>query len=224
MSEYVIANIINHERKAFDTMEAQQRRHWMDWRDEIGEYRQLSDLTISILGVGDIGKEVARRLDFLGMTVYGMTSKQPTPDTAEPYIQEYFTQERLAEYLQKSDYVCNILPITDKTNAILDKDMLENCATRKTTLINIGRGNVVTNESVLKALNMKWIDGAILDVFPQEPLSQSNELWNTQGVVITPHVSGLSFGKQVAKCFVDNLAKYEAGQQLNYLVSWDKQY
>jgi phosphoglycerate dehydrogenase-like enzyme len=80
---------------------------------------------------------------------------------------------------------------------LLSGDVLQSCKEKKTVLINVGRGDVISNDSILKALNNEWIGGAILDVVEQEPLSKDSALWTHPQVTITPHVSGLTTSSQV---------------------------
>lgn len=84
--------------------------------------------------------------------------------------------------ISQSDYLINVLPSTKDTKDLLDGDLLYNCLNRKTIFINIGRGTIISEQSLLKALDKKWIGGAILDVFQKEPLPLSSRLWNYPGV------------------------------------------
>ena len=150
--------------------------------------RLVEDLSVCILGVGAIGLKVAEVLKSLGMTVYGMVSSIPKDKAV--FVDQYFTMVQLPEFLKKSDYICNILPQTQETNSILDDGMLENCSANRSIFVNIGRGNVVQNDSIIEALDKGWIGGAVLDVFGEEPLPAESRLWSMPNVFITPHISG----------------------------------
>ena len=119
------------------------------------------------------------------------------PATKFSYVDECFSMEDLPEFLKQCDYLCNVLPSTPSTIGLLSGDVLENCKEKKTVLINVGRGDVISNNGILNALNNQWIGGAILDVFEEEPLSKDSALWTHPQVTITPHVSGLSTSSQV---------------------------
>ena len=158
-------------------------------------YRELSQLTIGILGFGDIGQHVAKYCKSMNMSVYSI--HRTVPSTRYAYVDECFSVEDLSKCLKQCDYLCNLLPSTPSTVGLLGGDVLEHCKAKKTVLINIGRGDVITNDSILKALNNQWIGGAILDVFEQEPLLKESALWSHPEVTITPHISGLTTSSQV---------------------------
>lgn len=159
-------------------------------------YRLLSELSIAILGLGDIGRVVGKSCKHFGMTVYAMVSQMPT--VKQPYVDEYFTLAEMTEYLERADYVCNILPITKTTNDILSGNVLKHCAKKRSVLMNIGRGNVLSEESIVEALNNGWIRGAVLDVFRLEPLPSDSMLWTSPNVIITPHISALTMDRHVS--------------------------
>ena len=158
-------------------------------------YRDLSELTIGILGFGQIGQEIGRCCNSMRMTVNSI--HRSVPSTKFPYVDKCFSVQDLPECLRRCDYLCNVLPSTPSTKGLLSGDVLENCKEKKTVLINVGRGDVISNSSILKALENEWIGGAILDVCEEEPLPKDSPLWTHPQVTITPHVSGISTSKQV---------------------------
>ena len=164
------------------------------FRDKKGEYRLLSELKITILGCGSIGKEIAKHCKQFGATVYGMVNTKRTEK--DEFVDEYFTTSELPNYLNKSDYVCNVLPSTPSTKNLLTIDLLQHC--KETVLINIGRGDVITEDVLLHALEKKWLKGAILDVFNKETLPKDSKLWEYSNVHITPHVSGITQERHVS--------------------------
>lgn len=88
----------------------------------------------------------------------------------------------LCELLAECDYICNVLPQTPETDDILSHDVLSNC-TKKPVFMNIGRGNAISEEAILKALDRGWISHAILDVFREEPLPKESPLWSSPKVI-----------------------------------------
>lgn len=160
------------------------------------KYRSLSNLTLGILGLGDIGKEVAKYCKALGMTIWAMGRTERTE--LPPDVDHFRTQSGLKEVLESSDYICNILPSTPTTQNLLAGDVLEVCKSRQSVFINVGRGDVISEESLLKALKNGWIAGAVLDVFEKEPLPKDSELWDMPGVTITPHCAAVSFAEDVS--------------------------
>lgn len=221
MAEYVLGHIIAMERNFKEELADQQNHHWRLAK----QYRLLNKLTIGLLGVGEIGAGIAAAAKHFGMTVHGMVSKEiPASQRNQNVDRYYFSLENLPEMLRNCDYVCNILPKTPKTDCILNGNMLENCRERKSVFINIGRGNVISDAEIVKALTSEWIGGAILDVFEKEPLPTSTPLWKFDNVIITPHCSGISMDDEVANLFTENLKAYCQGKELGYVVNWSKGY
>jgi phosphoglycerate dehydrogenase-like enzyme len=181
----------------------------------------LSDLSIGILGYGDIGKEIARTAKFFHMKVYA--TKRTKSNVEDNVLDEIFDVENLNEMMGKVDYLINITPSTEKTKYMLSKSKLKYCKSG-CVFINIGRGNIIDEESILNALDSNWIDKAILDVFEIEPLPKESKLWKHEKVVITPHVSGVTFPKDISDLFIENLILYENNQQLKFEVNWDEGY
>ena len=221
MAEYVLGQIIAMERNFKRSILHQMAHEWGSRQ----EYRLLSSLSIGLLGVGQIGSNVGRVAKAFGMNVLGMVSKEIPKAQMHPFIDEYhFSLQNLPEFLKKCDYICNSLPQTPKTDNILMNGMLENCKERKSILVNIGRGNIIREEELVKALNLKWIGGAILDVFEKEPLPQESLLWDMENVLITPHCSGLSFEYEIDDFFANNLQRFMCGESPRDLINWNKGY
>ena len=88
----------------------------------------------------------------------------------------------------------------------------------------VGRGNVIDEATILHALDARWISHAILDVFPVEPLPATSPLWGHPQVTITPHVSAISFARDIAQVFQENLERYLAKKTLKYQVDVENQY
>ncbi|XP_031565222.1 uncharacterized protein LOC116300485 isoform X2 [Actinia tenebrosa] len=218
MAEYVIGEIIARERISRKLWKRQEEHNWSN---DV-KYRNLSKLTLGILGFGDIGKEVAKYCKALGMTIWAMGR---TPRTElPPNVDNFRTQSGLKEVLESSDYICNILPSTPTTKNLLSGDVLEVCKCRQSVFINVGRGDVISEEGLLRALKNGWIAGAVLDVFEVEPLPKSSELWDMPGVTITPHCAAISFAEEVAEVFAKNYKLFEQGKPLNYLVDVSRGY
>jgi phosphoglycerate dehydrogenase-like enzyme len=165
------------------------------------------------VGLGDIGRDIARVAGALGMRVIGVTRRgRPVREAARVY-----PVGALNRALSEADFVAVLLPLTDDTRGIIGAGAL---AAMKPTawLINIARGAVVDEPALLAALEKQRIAGAVLDVFDREPLPPSHPLWKMDNVVVTPHISGPSTPDEIAPVFNDNLARYLAGRPLRYVV------
>ncbi|KAH9518911.1 hypothetical protein Btru_008646 [Bulinus truncatus] len=121
---------------------------------------------------------------------------------------------RLNEMLADIDYFVNVLPSTPKTRGLLNGNILRFCERKRTVFINIGRGDIIDDSSLIMSINKGWLGGAILDVFNTEPLPSSSELWHLPNVTITPHVAGVTFAKRAVETFMKNLQLYQEDKPL----------
>lgn len=226
ITEYIVGYILAKERCFFEALEAQKNSEWKQMT--YAKARGLSAVTIGILGVGDIGKYVAHTCKMLGMTVWGLTRRNRSSENCSSDIDFYRTPDKLDELLQNCDYICNILPSTPETRNMLSGNVLENCKDKHTIFINVGRGDIIDDESLIKAIQNKWLGGAILDVFTEEPLVETSPLWSLPEVIITPHISGWSSDgshvDNVIQYFVDNFHRYIDGKPLLSELDWTQGY
>ncbi|XP_057657240.1 glyoxylate/hydroxypyruvate reductase A-like [Diorhabda carinulata] len=221
MSEYVVSNIVNFERRAFKIRENQMLEQW-DPNNDIHNYRAIYDLTIGILGLGSIGSRVAKTLNNMGAVVYAYGRRDSIDLDEFEYVSKYFNSDNLSEILKSCDYIVNILPNTPLTKGLLNKGVLENCKNKQSVFINVGRGSIISEECLLTALKNKWISGAILDVFEEEPLRKDSALWKTPNVIITPHVAATSRAKDIAEVVKVNLQYYEANLKIPATIDFIK--
>ncbi|XP_041379707.1 LOW QUALITY PROTEIN: glyoxylate/hydroxypyruvate reductase B-like [Gigantopelta aegis] len=122
----------------------------------LSKKERLSTLTIGIIGSGNIGKEIAKKCKQFGMTVLGLT-REPVPlDKRIPYVDQYKLLDELHELLGTSDYVCSVLPSTSDTRGLLSGEVFKHCFTKvqKSVFINVGRGDVTDEASILKAMRL----------------------------------------------------------------------
>ena len=95
---------------------------------------------------------------------------------------------------------------------------------KQSVFVNVGRANVISDEALLEALENKWLSGAILDVFHEEPLPQGHQFWKHPKITITPHISALSRPEDIAECFSDNFKLFLEKKPLLNLVNWNECY
>lgn len=124
------------------------------------------------------------------MGTIGLTRTARAEEDRKPWVDRYIRMDGLTELLQSSDYVVNVLPSTPGSVGLLSGEVLRSCSAeaggKRATFVNVGRGDVISEESLLRALREGWISGALLDVFAVEPLPKSSELWDLPGVVVSP--------------------------------------
>ena len=200
MREYVLSTMLYFEK----TMD-----RWVEQKNNIEWKRAplscLPGKEMLVYGVGNIGKEVGRVANFLGMRVIGVSSSGKSVENFEKVYQP----DMLKQCLKSADYIIITAPRTIETENIFDKEMLSNFK-REAVLINVSRGELIDEQCLADFLNTGRIRGAALDVFRQEPLPDSSVLWRCQNLFITPHISGY-FPDGMAlgiECFIDNLKEW----------------
>jgi len=230
MAEYVVGQIIARER-GFETFMSDQKAHFWRGEERALPYRLLDELSIAILGLGDIGSCIATACKALGMRVVGVGRRERQSSEIQAPVDSYCTLEQVSETLNTFDYVCNVMPSTNLTRDLLsDKKLwggMEGDSSSCCVFINVGRGDVISQNFLIQALDVGLIHGAILDVLPIEPLPEDNPLWDHPSVRVTPHVSCLSLPSMVATALAKN---YEAftnennDKELSFQVSWGSGY
>jgi phosphoglycerate dehydrogenase-like enzyme len=175
----------------------------------------LNGQTLGILGLGAIGQEVARLAAALGMRVIG-TRRGGAP---LPGLAEVLPPERTADVLAQSDFVLLLLPATPETENFINTQRLSQM---KPTawLLNFGRGHLIADADLIAAVKAKRIAGAVLDVFRQEPLPSEHPFWQTEGILVLPHIGGghPTRDRIVAKLFTENLGRFLDGRPLKEVV------
>lgn len=218
VSEHVLAMMLAFSRGLPQSLRQQQTKTWK--RVPTGE---LHDHTLAILGLGSIGREIAKKAKALGMNV--LASKQEL--TTELFVDTLYPADNdsLLEMLAQADYVAATLPLTETTHELIG---LEHFRAMKPSayFFNIARGAIVKEADLITALEQKLIRGAGLDVFAHEPLPESSPLWTMPNVIITPHVAALSpaYLDRAIKLFADNLTRFIQGRDMLNVVDKVKGY
>jgi len=214
MSEYVFAYILALERHIFEVYENQKERVWKKI-----PYESLQGKLIGICGLGSIGRYIGQTARHFGMKVWGYKrSYEEVPE-----IDRIFTQSDFEEFLSNPDYIVVTLPSTPDTLHLMDYDAIK-AMKSSAVLINVGRGSVVSESALVRALEEKLIRGAVLDVFEEEPLPEESRLWALPNVVITPHNSGFSFPEDIVKIFAENYRRFADNKPLKYMVDFNRGY
>ncbi len=173
---------------------------------------ELRGATVLVLGLGQIGVEVARIASAFGMTVLGINRRGRSDS---PHVSEVWTPDALMALLPRADAVVITVPLTDETGGFLDARAIE-CMKESSILVNVGRGRVIDEHALVSALRAGKLRGAALDVFATEPLPAESELWDLPNVLISPHTAALSRdeNERIVALFTDNVKRYLAGEPL----------
>ncbi|PHO06840.1 phosphoglycerate dehydrogenase [Thermoanaerobacterium thermosaccharolyticum] len=217
ISEQVLGYMLLFERGLNYFIRKQMNREW----DKSVRVSELYGKTVCILGVGSIGEEISRIAREFGMTTIGVRKS----GKISQFVDEMYTNENMIFAVSKADYVICALPLTDDTYHLLGKDFFKNMK-NDAVFINIGRGKVVDESSLIDALKNKTIRGAALDVFEEEPLSKESPLWDMENVIITPHTAGISphYMERGIEIIKHNIKAYLGDGDFINRVDLEKQY
>ncbi len=182
---------------------------------------ELAGKTLGIIGLGSIGREIARKGKCFGMKVIGIRKTRKDVE----WVDEIHTPENLDLVLQNSDYLVLCVPATAETTNLIGERELKKMK-NSAYLINIARGDVVDEKALIRALREKWIAGAAIDVTVEEPLPSGSPLWELDNLIITPHVAGSSpyYWDRAVEIFVENLKRFIRGEELVNVVDWERGY
>ena len=231
IGEYVFASILAWTRHLPELFDLQRKKQWPSDRWTCCQPTELRGSTVGIVGYGSIGREVARLAKAFGMRV--LAAKRRSESAGEPGAFELaglgdqagvlpdalYGPEQLREMLAQCDFVVLAVPLTQETRGMIGEAELR-AMKPAAYLVNIARGEVCDEAALIHALQDKWIAGAGLDVFTQEPLPEASPLWTLPNVILTPHISGFTphYEQRGVDIFCENLRRYIAGQPLLNLV------
>lgn len=179
--------------------------------------RELAGATLGLVGLGSIGRNVAKHASDMGMRVIAVREhpEKPKPE----FVDEVLPTSKLQGLLEQSDYVVLSTPVTPETTGMMGAPQLA-AMKPDACLINVGRGPLVVESDLIEALRERRIGGAALDVFDQEPLPADSPLWDLENLLIMPHTGGMSekMWERHYSFFSENLGRYMSGKPLLGLV------
>lgn len=211
IAEYVLALVLAFAKDLPGTWDRQRRHEWQHRDTE-----RVAGTTALVVGVGPIGRAIARLLRAAGLRVRGSGR---TARTGDPDFGAVSASTDLVALLPETDYLVLAAPLTDETRGLIGAAELG--ALRATArLVNVGRGELVDEAALVDALRKGALAGAALDVFEREPLPPPSPLWDLPGVIVSPHMSADAAGwrESLADLFLDNLRRWCAGRPLRNVV------
>lgn len=182
---------------------------------------ELWGQTLGVVGYGEIGKAAAKLAKAFGMKVQGLRRS----GGSDPLVDVMYTPDRLSELLQAADYVLIGSPLTEETRGMIGEAQLE-LMKKTAVLINLGRGPVVVEGALVKALTEGTIRGAVLDVFDEEPLPKGHPFYALDNVLLSPHCADHTdtWLEDQMQLFVDNFERFRTGEPLMNVVDKRKGY
>lgn len=216
IGEFVMEQMLMFAKNASFCFELKQKKQWQHYAPSV-----LRGKTVGIVGLGNIGKEVARLSKAFGMRVVAIRRSIPRTQRARN-VDLMLPRQELSRLLAESDYVVITLPYTRETHSLFGETELR-AMKPSAYLINIGRGGIIDEDILARALSENWIAGAGLDVFAAEPLPPESQLWELPNLLFSPHVSGdmEDYIGHATEVFSKNLKRYLEGKRLLNIV--DKQ-
>lgn len=215
VAQTALAGVLALARRFPDLMAAQREQRWAPLIGS-GLPRDLAGQTAVVVGWGAIGQQMGAWLAMLGLHVIAVRRERvPTEGCAE-----CVAYADLPAVLPRADWLVLACPLTERTRGLVDAQALARLPAGA-HLVNVARGDVVDEPALIDALRAGRLAGAYLDVFAHEPLPPGSPLWQMPHVIATPHSAGFSDGNaaRVDALFLDNLARWQAGQPLRNRVA-----
>ena len=220
VSEHALALTLMLQKKLHRYRDAQKSGAWVDE----GTVLSMTDATVLIVGLGDIGLRYARMVKALGAYTIGLKRR---PDACPEGVDELHLTEELDALLNRADVIASFLPGTKDTRYLYTEDRFRRMK-KSAIFINCGRGNAVDPDVLYRMLSEKVIAAAGIDVTEPEPLPGDSPLWKLQDLVITPHVSGYYHLPETFERVVDiaceNLRAWLSGKPLRNVVDFETGY
>jgi phosphoglycerate dehydrogenase-like enzyme len=225
ISEWNVAMMVNLARDLRGMLRNQERSAW----ERAPQYQQeIRGRTVGLWGYGGIGRETARLVKTLGLTVHVQTRSGVGPrhdaftpsGTGDPdgvLPDRVFTAGRELDFLAGLDFLILALPHTKQSDGLIGERELR-ALPRTAYLLNPARGPIVREPALLEALRQGWIAGAALDTHFAYPLPPEHPLWRFPNVILTPHISGADhsrhFPGRIGELFAQNLERFVLGRPL----------
>lgn len=198
MTEFVQMSALNIHRDTLAYVNMNQQGHWQQLPGIPTTQRR-----VGIMGLGNLGQAAALGLQNLGFRVYGW-SKSPKN---LPNINCFYGASQLEDFLQQSDILVCLLPLTDETRGIINQQTLS-CLPKGASIISVGRGEHIVEQDLLNLLNEQHLRYAILDVFAKEPLDTQHPFWQHPHIWVTPHVAAITQNDSAGQALLANVQRF----------------
>lgn len=215
LAEFAVLGILFHTKKVRRLIDNQRARMWDDFTVNFA-----NRLVMGVVGYGEIGRECALLAKGLGLTIHALR-RNPQKTSADPLIERAFGPTELLKMLGGIDVLLCAAPLTAETRHMIGDAEFK--AMKPTALvINVGRGPVIDEAAMVRALQNRQIAGASLDVFEHEPLPDSSPLWSMENVLISPHCTDRTVNPDymglTMRIFIENFHRFQKGEPLENIV------
>jgi len=173
------------------------------------QYKSINETTVAILGLGAIGAYTAKKFAQMGFKVKGWSKSEKNIIN----IESFYGNNSLGSCLKNADFLINLLPLTEKTKEILNKENLQKLPPHA-FLINVGRGEHLVDSDLIDLLDFSCLSGALLDVFRTEPLPKDHAFWSHPNIQISPHIASLTNIKNATEQIAENFKRHLNNKEL----------
>ncbi|BEP28103.1 phosphoglycerate dehydrogenase [Helicovermis profundi] len=217
MGEYIVLSMLEMYKNSKSKFKNQSMKKWKIDTSIL----ELYDKNVLFVGTGTIAKEAIKRLYGFDMNVYGVNTSGKNIEN----IKKCFKFSQIASIISDMDFVILTLPYTQKTHHIFNYDLLSKMK-NDSCLINVSRGKVIDEKDLIIHLENGKFKGISLDVFDEEPLSETSKLWNFENVNISSHSSWISEMRNIRrfKYTYQNLKSIIEGKKLINVVNIERGY
>ena len=200
-------------------------RSQMAGRWEQFDVDEISRQTVGIVGYGDIGRAVATRVRAMGMQILAVKRHGPPLYNVDPLVNQIWGPEDREEMIARCDYLVVTTPLTAETRGMIGEREIA-AMKQNAVLINLGRGPVVDEAALVRALTERRIKGAALDVFDVEPLPEGHPFYKLENVLLSPHCADHTsdWTEQAMRFFLAQFERYRKGEPLVNVVKKDLGY
>ncbi len=220
LAEYALMSILIFRRKVLEMITDQGERRWEPFAST-----DLTERSLAVVGMGSIGREVARVGSAFGMRAIGVKRTVTGVDPAALHLNALYGLDELHEALRGAEHVVLAVPHTPETEGMIGADELALLAPGA-IIVNVARGAVVDEAALVDALESGHLGGVALDVFQEEPLSADSPLWAMPNVLVCAHSAGTSDreNERITDIFCENLRRYLTDEPLMNLLDTARMY
>jgi phosphoglycerate dehydrogenase-like enzyme len=214
LGEFVLAGILYFAKDFRRMVRSQMAGKWDQF-----DVLEISGKTLGIVGYGDIGRAIATRARAMGMRVLAVKRKGPPLYNVDPLVTKIYSPGDRIEMIKECDYIAVSAPMTPETKGLIGE--AEFAAMKPDAVIlNVGRGPVIDEQAMIRALTEGRIKGAALDVFEREPLPEGHPFYKLENVLLSPHTADHTpdWIEQAMRFFVEQFQRYASGVPLKNVV------
>ncbi|RBI59063.1 D-2-hydroxyacid dehydrogenase [halophilic archaeon] len=208
IAEQAVGNVLVFARRLHEGWRRKQRAEWRHFQS--GE---LTDSTVTVVGLGSIGQAVVQRLQGFDVETIGV---RYTPEKGGPTDEVVgFEEDAIHDAFSRSEYVVVACPLNEMTRGLVGESEFATMPT-DAVLVNTARGPIVDTDALVSALRSNKIRGAALDVTDPEPLPADHPLWNLENCLVTPHTGGHTprHWERLADIVAANVERLDTGETL----------